>query len=129
MVLGAPIGWIETEQRLRLVPALDERLPPQTVDPAAGKALMDGLQQWHEAIARATPGHHATVASGRHARSASEGRAACAALGTARGAAYVFDPTRPKPGRPDDETLMTDGRQKLTRLGIQLLALTVEDFS
>ncbi len=73
--------------------------------------------------------HHATVAGERQARSAAEGRAACAWLGTAHGAAYVFDPTRPERGRRDDETLMTDGRQKLTRLGIQLLALTVEDFS
>lgn len=73
--------------------------------------------------------HHARIASGRQARSAAEGRAACAWLGTAHGAAYVFDPTGPKPGRRDDETLVTDGRQKLTRLGIQLLALTVEDFS
>lgn len=69
------------------------------------------------------------IASGRQARSASEGRAACAWLGTAHGAAHVFDPTGPEPGRPDDETLVTDGRQKLTCLGIQLLALTVEDFS
>ncbi len=72
---------------------------------------------------------HARIAGERQARSAAEGRAACAWLGTAHGAAYVFDPTGPKPGRRDDETLMTDGRQKLTRLGIQLLALTVEDFS
>ena len=49
-------------------------------------------------------------------------------LGTAHGAARVFDPPGPKRGRPDDETLGTDRRQKLTCLGIQLLALIIEHF-
>lgn len=57
IVLGAPIGRVEIEKRAWPVPASDDFLPRQAIDPDAGETLVNRLEHRDQARCRSARDH------------------------------------------------------------------------